>query len=287
MSELLLRVENLSYAYGERRALEGLSLEVRAGEALGLLGPNGAGKSTLMALATGLLEPASGRVLLAGGGDPRDPRARAVLGLAPQELALYEDLSGRENLEFFGRMQGLAGARLRERVGWSLDFAGLADRAGDRVGAYSGGMKRRLNLACALLHDPRLLLLDEPTVGVDPQSRNALLEAIEALRAEGRSILFATHYMEEAQRLCDRVAIVDHGRLLALDRVETLLAAHGGPSRLELRQADGSLCETVETDDPLTELLRRREAGPLGEFRLLRPDLERVFLHLTGRELRD
>lgn len=282
---VLLTVEGVGFSYGERRALDGLSLELRSGEALGLLGPNGAGKSTLMSIATGLLAPDTGRVELAGHGDPRDPAARAGLGLAPQELALYGDLSGRENLQFFGRVQGLSGARLKDRVARCLAFAGLESRAGDRVSAYSGGMKRRLNLAVALLHDPKLLLLDEPTVGVDPQSRNSLLEAIEALRAEGRSILYATHYMEEAQRLCDRVAIVDHGRLLALDTVPALVAAHGGPSLLELRR--GGAVERLECEDPMTVLACRQAEGPLDGFELRRPDLEQVFLRLTGRQLRD
>jgi ABC-2 type transport system ATP-binding protein len=280
----LLSVEKLAFAYGARRAVDGLSLELHEGEILGLLGPNGAGKSTLIALVTGLLEPLEGRVRVAGG-DPRLPAARAALGLAPQELALYEDLSARENLHFFGRVQGLKGARLKERAERVLEETGLAGRAGERVAAFSGGMKRRLNLAAALLHEPDLLLLDEPTAGVDPQSRNALYEMAQAQRAAGRGVLYATHYMEEAQRLCDRVAILDQGRLLDLDTVPALLARHGGPARLEFTR--GGEAHSLETREPLADLARLHAEGPLEGFLLRQPDLEQAFLHLTGRRLRD
>lgn len=280
----LLTVEDLHFSYGERRAVDGLSLELRPGEILGLLGPNGAGKSTLMALLCGLLVPADGRIRVLGG-DPRDPRIRASLGLAPQELALYEELSARENLHFFGRIQGLTGKRLTERSVAVLEETGLTSRAKERVGSFSGGMKRRLNLAVALLHEPRLLLLDEATAGVDPQSRLALFELVERQRAAGRGVLYATHYMEEAQRLCDRVAIVDHGRLLALDTVPALLASHSGASLLEAVRGSETL--RVETRDPLADLARLQAAGPLDSFTLRQPDLEQVFLRLTGRHLRD
>jgi ABC-2 type transport system ATP-binding protein len=280
----LLTVEDLHFSYGERRAVDGLSLELRPGEILGLLGPNGAGKSTLMALLCGLLVPADGRIRVLGG-DPRDPRIRASLGLAPQELALYEELSARENLHFFGRIQGLTGKRLTERSAAVLEETGLTSRAKERVGSFSGGMKRRLNLAVALLHEPRLLLLDEATAGVDPQSRLALFELVERQRAAGRGVLYATHYMEEAQRLCDRVAIVDHGRLLALDTVPALLASHSGASLLEAVRGSETL--RVETRDPLADLARLQAAGPLDSFTLRQPDLEQVFLRLTGRHLRD
>jgi len=279
----LLMVEGLHFSYGERRAVDGLSLELRPGEILGLLGPNGAGKSTLMALLCGLLLPAAGRVRVLGG-DPCDPRIRARLGLAPQELALYDELSARENLDFFGRIQGLRGTRLSGRCAAVLEETGLAGRARDRVGTFSGGMKRRLNLAVALLHEPALLLLDEATAGVDPQSRLALFELVENQRAAGRGVLYATHYMEEAQRLCDRVAIVDQGRLLALDTVPALLAAHGSS---QLEAVRGSETLHVETRDPLADLARLQAAGPLDSFTLRQPDLEQVFLRLTGRHLRD
>lgn len=280
----LVQVEQLSFSYGERPVLEELSFCLHPGEILGLLGPNGAGKSTLTSLLCGLLKPAGG-VLRVLGGDPRDARIRARLGLAPQELALYEDLSARENLLFFGRIQGLKGPRLEARAAAVLEESGLAGRARDRVGSFSGGMKRRLNLAVALLHEPQLLLLDEATAGVDPQSRLAIFQLLEEQRAAGRGALYATHDMEEAQRLCDRVAIVDHGRLLALDTVSTLLAAHGGASLLEVVR--GAERIRVETNDPLADLAQMQAGTPLDAFTLRQPDLEQVFLRLTGRHLRD
>jgi ABC-2 type transport system ATP-binding protein len=251
----------------------------------GLLGPNGAGKTTTVNMAVGLLRPDQGTIEIDGVGSPDQPDVRAKIGVATQALALYDDLTGEENLSFFGKLQGLAGRRLAERVAWALEFVALADRRRDRVKTYSGGMKRRLNMAVAVIHDPPLLLLDEPTVGVDPQSRNAIFENILALRQQGRTVVYTTHYMEEAQRLCDRVGIIDHGRLLALDTVDRLIAAHGGRSILIADRGDGEM--RVETDEPLAELLRLQKEGPLQRFRVERPDLERVFLHLTGRELRD
>jgi ABC-2 type transport system ATP-binding protein len=205
--------------------------------------------------------------------------------VAPQALALYEPLTGRENLAFFGSIQGLGGAAQRSRVEEALAFVGLVDRADERVAGYSGGMKRRLNLAAAIVHDPRIVLLDEPTVGVDPQSRSLVFENVAALRGRGRAIVYTTHYMEEAERLCDRVAIVDHGRLLALGTVPDLLAAHGGQGALVASTPAGEV--RVETGDPLGELNRLAVSGPVRAFRVERPRLEDVFLHLTGRRLRD
>src|SRR5215203_630482 len=228
----MLTLTNVRKRYGPLVAVDGLSLEIHPGEIFGLLGPNGAGKSTTVNLAAGLLAPDEGRVTVGEGASPADAAVRRRIGVAPQALAVYEQLTGRENLEFFGRMYGLGGAILSERVSWALRFVQLEDRASDRAVTYSGGMKRRLNLAAALVHDPELILLDEPTVGVDPQSRNAIFDSIEALRAQGRTIIYTTHYMEEAARLCDRVGIIDHGKLLAVDTVAALLATHGGaPTR--------------------------------------------------------
>jgi ABC-2 type transport system ATP-binding protein len=271
--------------YGSLVAVDGLSLEIRPGEIFGLLGPNGAGKSTTVHLAVGLLEPDEGRVAIGRAGSPAIPAVRRRIGVAPQSLAVYDQLTGRENLEFFGRLYDLSGPSLTARVRWALQFVQLEDRADDRALGYSGGMKRRLNLASALVHDPALILLDEPTVGVDPQSRNAIFESIEALRAEGRTIVYTTHYMEEAARLCDRVGIIDRGRLLAVDTVSALLAAHGGAPTLVVARPDGQ--HRVRTSDPLGELNRLAAAGPVGEFRLEHPTLEQVFLRLTGRQLRD
>ena len=271
--------------YGSRTAVDGLSLAVRRGEVFGLLGPNGAGKTTTVGLAIGLLVPDEGTVDVAGLGSPRDPAVRARIGLAPQALALYDALTGQENVAFFGSVYGLSGARLAERVAAAIEFVGLTDRRRDRVATYSGGMKRRLNLAVALVHDPELLLLDEPTVGVDPQSRNLIFENVRHLREAGKTIVYTTHYMEEAERLCDRVGIVDNGRLLALGTVPELVAAHGG--RPELVADTGGEEVRVETDDPLGELNRLAAARPVAAFRVERANLEQVFLHLTGRQLRD
>ena len=270
--------------YGVVTAVDRLSLRVRRGEILGLLGPNGAGKTTTVGLVSGLLEPDEGSVLVAGEA-PASPRSRARLGVAPQALALYEALTGRENLEFFASLHGLAGERRKERVAAALAFVGLAERADDRASAYSGGMKRRLNLAVAVVHDPEIVVLDEPTVGVDPQSRNLVLDNVLALRARGRTVVYATHYMEEAERLCDRVAIVDRGRALAVDTVEALVAAHGAASVLVVQTAAGE--SRLETQDPVGDLVRLHSSRGVSAFRLERPRLEDVFLHLTGRRLRD
>lgn len=280
----MIRIENVRKQFGSTIALQDLSLQVQAGEIFGLLGPNGAGKSTTMSLLTGLAAPDAGSVRVLGG-DPRDAALRARIGLAPQSLALYENLSGRENIEFFARMFGLRGTRLAQRVDVALDFVQLADRQHDRAGTFSGGMQRRLNLAAAIVHEPELILLDEPTAGVDPQSRNALFDNVLALKAAGRTIVYTTHYMEEVERLCDRVAIIDHGRVLAVDTVPALLRAHAPRPLLVIERDDGAT--RIETDDPLSELNRAAAAGPIRSFHVEQPRLEQVFLHLTGRSLRD
>lgn len=281
----MLNLTNLRKAFGSIVAVDALTLDIARGDVFGLLGPNGAGKTTTVGMAVGLIEPDAGSVELVDHGSPTDPRVRAMIGVAPQALAIYDELSAEENLAFFGRLQGLTGQPLKRRVRWALEFADLVDRRGHQVKTYSGGMKRRLNLAVALVHDPTLLLLDEPTVGVDPQSRNAVFEKIRALREEGRTVVYTTHYMEEAQRLCDHVGIMDQGRLLALDTVEGLIAAHGGRSVVTARTAEGET--RIETDDPVAELERLQAKGGLDRFRVDKPDLERVFLNLTGRHLRD
>lgn len=253
----MLTFENVKKRYGAGTsaitALDGLSLTVAPGEVLGLLGPNGAGKSTAVNLATGVIAPDAGRVRIADYGSPLEPSTRHRIGVAPQALALYDRLSAEENLSFFGQLYGLTGSRLEARVTSSLDFVGLVDRRRARVETFSGGMKRRLNLAAALVHEPDLVLLDEPTAGVDPQSRNQIFDNIAALKRQGRTIIYTTHYMEEAERLCDRVAVIDQGRLLAIGTVQQLLDQHGVAPRVVLE----------------------------------RGTLEEVFLHLTGRSLRD
>ncbi len=284
----MLTLTGLVKRYGTRTAVDGLSLTVGKGEVFGLLGPNGAGKSTTVHLAVGIVEPTAGQVDIGGLGSPRQPAVRARIGVAPQALSLYELLTGEENLTFFGRVYGMPADRLATRVTWALEFVGLADRRRDLVDTYSGGMKRRLNLAAAVLHDPDLVLLDEPTVGVDPQSRNAIFDSLLALKAAGKTLVYTTHYMEEAERLCDRVAIMDNGKLLAMDTVRGLTQTYGGPPTLILRTAEGE--ERIETRDPLAELNRQaasRGAAMPAEFEVAMPTLEKVFLHLTGRSLRD
>jgi ABC-2 type transport system ATP-binding protein len=281
----MLTLSNVRKSYGQLVAVDGLSLSVRRGELFGLLGPNGAGKSTSVSLAVGLLAPDAGTITIEGHGNPADPGVRRKIGVAPQALSLYDLLTGEENLRFFGEVYGLSGARLDERVKWCLDFVGLTDRRTDRVGGYSGGMKRRLNMAAAVVHDPELLLLDEPTVGVDPQSRNKIFESIEALHREGRTVIYTTHYMEEAERLCDRIAIVDAGKLLALGTLEELLATHGGPPTLIVQSAGQE--QRLQAVDPLAELNRIAARTSIERFQMERPTLEQVFLRLTGRSLRD
>ncbi len=281
----MLTLADLRKSYGATVAVDGLSLRVEPGEVLGLLGPNGAGKSTTVHLALGLLAPDAGTVTVDGLGPPTAPAVRGHLGLAPQALALYGDLTGEENLRFLGRVHGLAGRALAERVDWALDFAALTDRRRDRVSAYSGGMQRRLNLAAALLHDPRLVLLDEPTAGVDPQSRNAILDRILELKRAGLTVVYTTHYMEEAERLCDRVAIVDHGKVLALDTVPGLKRTHG--AQAVLHATVGGEERRIPAPDPAAALQRLMAEARVDDFHVERPDLEQVFLKLTGRRLRD
>lgn len=281
----MLTLSNVRKSFGKTVAVDGLSLEVRKGEILGLLGPNGAGKSTSVSLSVGLLAPDAGTVTIDGHGNPAEPAVRQRIGVAPQALALYDQLTGEENLVFFGEMFGLSGAVLDQRVSWCLDFVGLTDRKGDLAGGYSGGMKRRLNLAAALIHDPQLLLLDEPTVGVDPQSRNKIFESIEELHRQGRTIIYTTHYMEEAERLCDRIAIVDAGKLLALGTLGELLEQHGGAPTLMVKTNGEE--RRMQSADPLAELNRIAAQTKIEAFQMERPTLEQVFLRLTGRSLRD
>src|SRR3954469_12107011 len=219
----MLTIKHLRKSFGSLVAVEDVSFSVKRGTLVGLLGPNGAGKTTTVSMIAGLTLPDKGDVLVEGArlsGDT-DPKKRRI-GLVPQDLALYEELSARANLRFFGALYSLSGAALDTAIKNALDLVGLSDRINDRVATYSGGMKRRLNLAAGLLHDPDVLLLDEPTVGVDPQSRNAIFDNLETLKARGKALLYTTHYMEEAERLADRIVIIDHGRVVADDSVDRL-----------------------------------------------------------------
>jgi ABC-2 type transport system ATP-binding protein len=311
MSTPFVEVRELRKRYGTTIALDGASFHVAEGELFGLLGPNGAGKTTLLSILSCLLSADSGEALLLGKplrADDRD--ARRLLGIVPQELAVYNDLTARENLVFLGELYGMAGESLQKRAADVLAIIRLADRADDHVSTFSGGMKRRLNLGAALMHSPRLLLLDEPTVGVDPQSRNLIFEEVRRLNAAGTTVLYTSHYMEEVQALCTRIGIMDSGRVVACDTLPHLLALKDGSVRFrvatmtpELRRALEVLPDCRVTDDPdgrvrlrchdvkgtllrLGVIFRDTGTQPL-DLEADEPNLESVFLHLTGRALRD
>ena len=312
MTNVLL-VEELEHSFGDLLAVGGVSFFIESGETYGLLGPNGAGKTTTISMISGLLEADRGEVRVAG--QPMtttSTTAKRVIGLVPQDLAIYPDLTARENLAFFGSLYGMRGAALDTRISKVLEMVGLSERADDKAEEYSGGMKRRLNIGVGLLHEPQLLILDEPTVGVDPQSRNAILESVEALSTEGMSVLYTTHYMEEAERLCDRVGIIDNGLLVAEGSRRDLVDAIGqndtvhvsGTGDLHtateaLRTADG-VVQAAEAHGVITVVVDRAAsrlpsilaaAGAAGvsvtAVDVTEPNLEAVFLHLTGKALRD
>ncbi len=305
----MLTLENISKRYGTLTALDGVSLQIERGECFGLLGPNGAGKSTLMSLVAGLRAADTGKLTLDGQPlDTAHPDVRAQLGLVPQHIALYQDLSPDQNLRIFGQLYGLRGALLKERVEEALVAVQLVDRRKDQVKNFSGGMQRRLNLAAALLHRPKVLLCDEPTVGIDPQSRNAIFEYLERLNGEGLTIIYSTHYMEEATRLCSRIGVIDHGKILALGTLEQLLTqlpfeeeirfpvdgstdplASALADRGELVTLDGLHRFRPRADYKLSEFYARTESlGLPGRlFTSQRPTLEALFLHLTGRTIRE
>jgi ABC-2 type transport system ATP-binding protein len=308
----LLQVTGLYKAFGDVRAVSDVSFEVRAGEIYGLLGPNGAGKTTAISMISGLLRPDAGKVTVDGADFWSDPaRAQKIMGVVPQEVALYEELSGRENLEFWGRLAGLPAVEARARAGKVLEALSLADRARDAVKHYSGGMKRRINIGCALMHRPKLLLLDEPTVGIDPQARANILEFVRKLGAEGTAILYTTHYLEEAETLCSRIGIIDHGKLLAEGTLSDLQKRLGGDQLFVLegdlqtaspddwpgfrerfriiQKLDRQLVVSAQNNRHPSECLRDLLELPVRveNVTLKRPSLNDVFLQLTGRELRE
>lgn len=281
----MLKIESLSKSFGQVCAVDQLNLSLHPGEIFGFLGPNGAGKTTTISMISGLIKPDSGHISIGAYGSPLKAKARQQLGVAPQALALYEPLTATENLTFFAKMYGLSGSALVQAVNDALQLADLEDRKDDPVAIFSGGMKRRLNLATAMIHKPQLLLLDEPTVGVDPQSRNALLESIQVLKQAGHTIVYTTHYMEEAQKICDRVAIMDHGKLLALGTIDELIHQHGADYTVQILSDEKPV--TLKGKNPL-ELLNSLKLDPNKDRISVRPpDLEQVFLNLTGRQLRD
>ncbi len=289
---LPVQVIDVAKSFAARPALDGISLDVRDGEILGLLGPNGAGKSTLVRTIMGRVRPTRGEVrIFDHAAPPGDSAARRNAGVVPQEIALYPLLTARENLLVFGRYQGLTGKDLDAAIDYALDWSALEDREKDPVKSFSGGMKRRLNMAAGVLHRPKLLLLDEPTVGVDPQSRERIYTMIEALRDEGVSLVYTTHYMEEAERLCDRVAVIDHGKLIALGTKDELVAQTIGTKReVVVETSDGKrLTHMTDTADETLQFVRSLESRGISvrDLSMRAPSLEKVFLHLTGRDLRE
>jgi len=311
--ESIVTIENLRKCYGETEAVKRLNLEIFRGEFFGLLGPNGAGKTTTFGILTGLIEPTEGRITINGFDLLLRPRKlKARMGLVPQSFAFYPTLTARENATFFGRIYGLRGRSLTDRINVVLETVGLKDRSEQQVATFSNGMKRRLNLALGLLHEPDILILDEPTVGVDTQSRNAILESLEALNRSGVTVLYTTHYIEEAQRLCHRVAILDYGKLIALDTPAALIQGFGrylihiefqeafdetllgemerfGSVRVLDDQKRRIHLETDHTEEALKDLLvlRERRGILFKTLDIAEPNLETVFVHLTGRSLRD
>ena len=307
-----LDVREISYSYGKTKAVDDLSFQVRGGEIFGLLGPNGAGKTTTITLISGLLRPLAGEVLLFGEeAASASGRARSRMGMVPQEIALYEELTVAENARFWGKLQGLTGADLQDSVSRALQQVGLEDRAGDRMSKLSGGLKRRLNLAAGLVHRPDLILLDEPTVGIDPQARLRILDVVREQAREGRAVLYTSHYLEEAEEICDRIAIIDHGKLLALGTVPELRRMVGEGPVVQLRgdvemgplqelaggvdgvslltSADGAASFAARDNVACSALVRELFGSGLkvDDIRIQEPSLQSLFLKLTGRELRD
>jgi ABC-2 type transport system ATP-binding protein len=305
--------ENLVKRYGDKTVVNDVSFHIEEGEAYGLLGPNGAGKSTTISMIVGLLAPNEGAVTVGGISMAEDPQAaKRLIGYVPQEIALYPELTARENLRYFGRLYGIPRKELATRMAEVLDMVDLADRAEDRVETYSGGMKRRTNIAVALLHKPRLLILDEPTVGVDPQSRVAILDGVEKLVDEGMSLLYTSHYMEEVERIATRVGIIDRGEIKADGSKRELVSELGGTDRIELT-VDGDVESTAEKLRLVEDVSEAVVTGPqslrllakggrhllpkiieaasgttaITGVEVIEPDLEAAFLHLTGSTLRD
>ena len=310
----MLKVDGLRKTFHDLVAVDDLSFTIAEGETFGLLGPNGAGKTTAISMVCGLLEPDAGSITVDGVAiEPGSTRGRELIGLVPQELALYTDMNGWDNLAFFARLYGLRGSSAKARIEEVLAVVGLSDRARDKVEEYSGGMQRRLNIAAGMLHRPKLLILDEPTVGIDPQSRNAILDAVAELGTTGMSVLYTTHYMEEAERLCQRVGIVDHGQMLAcgtrrelvsmVDQHDKVRISIGGATDGAvdaLAQHEGVVAASLVDDhtieclvdnaaqllpDMIADLGGRRLS--VTEIQVVEPSLDSVFLHITGTALRD
>jgi ABC-2 type transport system ATP-binding protein len=313
MNHTAISVQDLRKSFGENQAVQGVSFDVEQGEIFSLLGPNGAGKTTTISMLSCLLRPDTGDAQIMGHSIRTEAMGvKSVLGVVPQEIALYEDLTARENLTFWGKMYGLRGSALKVRVDEVLDVIGLRDRANERVGKYSGGMKRRVNIGVALLHKPKVIYMDEPTVGIDPQSRRNILDSVVALKEQGMTVLYTTHYMEEAQELSAHIAIMDHGRMIACGTNDELVKLVGEQTRIDLtvsvepgkivdawQRVEGVHHVTVDEErisvlvDDSNKVLPRlfeivsQQSGRITSVDIREPNLEAVFLHLTGRALRD
>jgi ABC-2 type transport system ATP-binding protein len=299
----ILEAKVLVKKYGDFTAVNGISFDIIEGEIFSLLGPNGAGKTTTISMLSTLYIPTSGDAIIGGHSITREPMAvRNLIGVVPQDLALYEDLTARENLSFWGQMYGLSGKTLNARIDEVLEQIGLADKAKQRVKTYSGGMKRRVNIGVGLLHRPKLLFMDEPTVGIDPQSRRAILDAVKNLNRQGMTVLYTTHYMEEAEELSDRVGIIDHGELIAIGtqaeltkqvgEMETLILHVGendDPERLAAAVRTTVSVIVPEAEEALAPVVTKANElnVKIHSIDMREPNLEAVFLHLTGRALRD
>jgi len=311
----ILEVHDLVKKYGDFTAVNGISFDIQEGEVFSLLGPNGAGKTTTISVLSTLYAPSGGDAIVGGHSVSKEPMAvRNLIGVVPQDLAIYDDLTARENLSFWGQMYGLSGQKLKTRIDWVLEQIGLSDKANQRIKTYSGGMKRRVNIGVGLLHEPRLLFMDEPTVGIDPQSRRAILDSVKDLNKQGVTVLYTTHYMEEAQELSNRVGIIDHGEMIALGTQKELTHQVGENDALILRVGEGKDAQALTaavrslpgvlkadvTDQTVTIIAPEAEeilapvvvkANEIGakirSVDIQEPNLEAVFLHLTGRALRD
>ncbi len=310
-----IEVENLVKRYGQNEVVSNLSFTIEKGELFGLLGPNGAGKSTTISMISSLLKPTSGTIKIDGVDIVDNPKqARKYIGLVPQDIALYPTLSAEENLEFWGRMYNIRGKKLKERVDKVLDIANLKDRRKSRIETFSGGMKRRINIAAALMHEPQIIIMDEPTVGIDPQSRNHILESVKALNKEGVTVIYTSHYMEEVEYLCNRVAIVDMGKIIAIDDKEILKKLIASTERIEIKVSgltdelrnmleglvkeickDSKISDNtivIKTENASMILVKVMEKINELDINVIQTkidtsNLESVFLSLTGRELRD
>jgi len=313
MENGILEAKNLVKKFGDLVAVDNISFRINQGEVFGLLGPNGAGKTTTISMISCLLEPTSGDVLVDDNSVTRNPdKVKRVLGIVPQDIALYPTLTATENLKFWGRMYGITGQLLKDRISEVLEIVGLTDRAKDRIETYSGGMKRRINIAAGMLHRPKILLMDEPTVGIDPQSRNHILETVQKLNKDGMTIVYTSHYMEEVETICERVGIIDHGKIMAIGTIDELKKLVGSEEAINIQVENVNeetidqlgaieLVDRINRSDGQIQVLSKdseqilakvisilNQAGAhVTAVEVMEPNLESVFLHLTGKSLRD